>query len=148
MNKLSTLLCLTLLLITAPAVMAGDMSSSVMVWNSVHQFSDHGDFIIYNNTAYGISMESNGWSHSGILDGGSMKRNSVRVDPNLSLKTGDNSGTLVLSVAKPGAGWSADDSQTRIKGRFSVLHLFFAAFPESGSGISGRRNDFSCPGDV
>lgn len=96
-----TVLCMIISLAVASAANAYPLG----VWVSMDEYADHGDFIIYNNTAYTVELSSDGWKHQDIFAGGNIQPYSVRVDSAVSLKGSDNGGTLNLYPLGGSATW-------------------------------------------
>ncbi len=94
-----------LCMIFSLAVVSAANAYPLTVWVSTDQYANSGDFIIYNNTAYSVTLSSDGWRHGGILTGEPIKPNSVRIDSGCSLKGSDNGGTLTLNPQGGGTTW-------------------------------------------
>jgi len=78
---------------------------SVVVYHSVSECSESGDFIIYNDTEASVDLVSDNWSHTGLLDPPTIDPWSAKAELNMHMKgDDDNHGTLYFNINDSSGG--------------------------------------------
>lgn len=69
------------------------------IWVDTQEFSEKGDFIIYNNTPYNIVMANQGWTHADIFPPNyTLAPYSTAIDTDMYLRgSSSNGGTIAFS---------------------------------------------------
>jgi len=78
---------------------------SVVVYHSVSECSESGDFIIYNDTDISVDLVSNGWGHTDLLNPPTMDPWTARADIGMDMKGDPNYGTLHFNIRDPSVGY-------------------------------------------